>query len=175
MTKRADGRFPRNHRDFYPTPEQAVWPLLPHLPPSTRFYEPCAGNGSLSLILVRHGHQCVGQSDLYPQSLQVKPMDARELQNVSLGGADVFITNPPWKIPLMHEIIAALSLRRPTWILLYSDWLFTKQASLLLSHASMIIAIGRVRWLPGSPHDGFDNCCWVRFEEGRARPTFIGR
>jgi len=40
MGKRSD--FERVERDFYPTPEAAVLPLLPHLPDSYfTFIEPC--------------------------------------------------------------------------------------------------------------------------------------
>ena len=46
MSKRA-GQFERRPNDYYPTPESAVGPLLPHLAPATRFIEPCAGDGAL--------------------------------------------------------------------------------------------------------------------------------
>ena len=45
MGKRSD--FERKPRDFYPTPMEAVEPLLPHLPEGFKFAEPCAGNGAL--------------------------------------------------------------------------------------------------------------------------------
>ena len=45
MGKRSD--FERKPRDFYPTPIEAVEPLLPHLPEGFTFAEPCAGNGAL--------------------------------------------------------------------------------------------------------------------------------
>ena len=45
MGKRSD--FERKPRDFYPTPIEAVEPLLPHLPEGFKFAEPCAGNGAL--------------------------------------------------------------------------------------------------------------------------------
>lgn len=37
--------FKRAPRDLYPTPLEAVRPLLPHLAPATRYVEPCAGDG----------------------------------------------------------------------------------------------------------------------------------
>ena len=43
MGKRSE--FERHKNNFYPTPESAVLPLLPHLPPECEFEEPCAGNG----------------------------------------------------------------------------------------------------------------------------------
>ena len=48
MGKRSD--FERVERDFYPTPIEAVRPLVPHLPKRGLFAEPCAGDGRL----IRH-------------------------------------------------------------------------------------------------------------------------
>lgn len=173
MTKRAVGQFSRRDRDFYPTPEKAVLPLLQHLSPQTRFYEPCAGNGSLSKILEKHGHLCMGQSDLFPQVASIRPQDARWLSYADFIGVDAIITNPPWTIPLLHQLILRLSVLRPTWLLIYSDWLFTQRAKPFLSYATKIVTIGRVRWIAGSAHDGFDNACWVCFESQPTLTTFI--
>jgi hypothetical protein len=63
--KRSD--FERRERDFYPTPYEAVLPLLPHLPERVRFIEPCAGDGRLVRHLERHGHHCIDAFDLEPQ------------------------------------------------------------------------------------------------------------
>ena len=45
MGKRSD--FERKPRDFYPTPMEAVKPLIPHMPRKFTFAEPCAGDGAL--------------------------------------------------------------------------------------------------------------------------------
>ncbi len=45
MGKRSD--FERVPRDFYPTPYEAVVPLLAHLPENCSYAEPCAGDGAL--------------------------------------------------------------------------------------------------------------------------------
>ena len=68
MGKRSD--YERVERDFYPTPWQAVEPLIPHLPKNFAFAEPCAGDGAL----VRHietlieGAWCSWASDIEPQT-----------------------------------------------------------------------------------------------------------
>ena len=67
MTKRAHQKFERNPRDFYRTPESAVLPSLPHLPPKTTFDEPCAGDGALVDILNDAGHFCWNASDIHPE------------------------------------------------------------------------------------------------------------
>ena len=45
MGKRSN--FERKPRDFYPTPIEAVYPLLEHLEEDFTFAEPCAGDGAL--------------------------------------------------------------------------------------------------------------------------------
>ena len=173
MTKRAGGKFGREEDDFYPTPELAVRPLLPHLHPKTRFYEPCAGDGSLSRILVNCGHVCMGMSDIRPKAPEVKTINALRLEKTP--PIDRIITNPPWKRDLMHMLMENLPLIAPTWLLIETDWLFTKQAHPLWRKINKIVAIGRVRWIPGSASDGFDNCCWVLMLDQETSTTFYGR
>jgi hypothetical protein len=45
MGKRSS--FDRVPRDYYPTPIEAVEPLIDHLPYSFDYVEPCAGDGRL--------------------------------------------------------------------------------------------------------------------------------
>ena len=79
--------FPRIPQDAYSTPAEAVAPLLPHLEPGSRFFEPCAGEGRLIEHLVNAGHICVGRCDL--------PIDARTWRYLSIESGVLFITNPP--------------------------------------------------------------------------------
>jgi hypothetical protein len=44
MGKRSD--FARVPRDFYPTPAEAVAPLVPHLRRGCLYSEPCAGDAA---------------------------------------------------------------------------------------------------------------------------------
>ena len=64
MSKRSN--FKRVERDFYPTPEKAVLPLLKHLKPNTKFSEPCAGDGSLINHLKDADHWRWEASDIDP-------------------------------------------------------------------------------------------------------------
>ena len=52
MGKRSD--FERKPRDFYPTPIEAVEPLVEHLPKTFDFAEPCAGNGVHGQVILNH-------------------------------------------------------------------------------------------------------------------------
>ena len=66
MGKRSD--FERKERDFYPTPYEAVVPLLPHLEKGTKFDEPCVGHGALYDHLESMGYYGTSASDIQPSS-----------------------------------------------------------------------------------------------------------
>ena len=138
MGKRSN--FKRVERDFYPTPEAAVLPLLPHLPDRAPFDEPCAGEGDLIEALGRHGHECDYAWDIHPPERflrkGVKPQNALELD---FCGGDMFITNPPWDRKILHPLITHLSNIAPTWLLFDADWMHTKQAKAYLHRCEMIV------------------------------------
>ena len=78
MGKRSD--FPRKPRDFYPTPFNAVEPLIPHLQRLSTFVEPMAGNGALIDALENlTGMKCIWKSDIQPQRKDIKQIEAYEL------------------------------------------------------------------------------------------------
>ena len=162
MSKRRPG-YGHRERDNYPTPWAAVLPLLSHLKPSTRFIEPCAGEGWLVGHLKRAGHICAGAFDLPGHDARTTRYD--------LKAVDAFITNPPWQTRpsnILHPIIINLSDQAPAWMLIYSDWLCTSQATPLLPRLKAIAVIGRQKWIAGSESAGFDNCCWCLFGRPRA-------
>lgn len=171
MGKRSD--FERRERDFYPTPYEAVVPLLDHLMPRTLFVEPCAGDGVLVSHLHRHGHHCVSASDIEPQDPSVKALNVFSAQ---IGQGQCFITNPPWDRSILHQIIDHLSAQAPTWLLFDADWMHTKQAVPYLDRLEAIVSVGRVKWIAGSKMTGKDNCCWYLFTETPNNHTqFYGR
>jgi len=174
MGKRSN--YERKPLDFYSTPMAAVESLLPHLTPRSRFCEPCAGAGVLIGHLERNGHQCVSAFDVAPQSDGIRCADASFMQREDLGGADVIITNPPWDRHALHQIIERCVFLVPTWLLFDADWMHTRQAVPYLRHCSMIVAIGRVKWIEGSAGAGKDNACWYKFEPDHlGRTIFVGR
>lgn len=171
MGKRSD--FERRERDFYPTPYEAVVPLLDHLMPRTLFVEPCAGDGVLVSHLHRHGHHCVSASDIEPQDPSVKALD---VFNAQIGQGQCFITNPPWERSILHPIIEHLSSQAPTWLLFDADWMHTKQAVPYLDRLEAIVSVGRVKWIAGSKMTGKDNCCWYLFADvPNSHTQFYGR
>jgi len=160
MGKRSE--FERVERDYYPTPIEAVLPLVPHLPKKALFAEPCAGDGRL----IRHIEQLTNlkgywMTDIEPLCDSVGIGDAitDEIQ-----GCDICITNPPWNRKILHPIIENLANQLPTWLLFDADWMHTKQSEPYMKMCSKIVSIGRVKWIEGSKSVGKDNCCWYRFD-----------
>lgn len=172
MGRRSD--FPRKRNDLYRTFDpRAVAALLPHLPACTVFAEPCAGDGVLIDQLVRAGHVCAWASDIDPKRADIHENDAT---TCGLGAAKKYITNPPWTRWLLHEVIVNLSNQAPTWLLFDAAWVHTKQARPHLNRLRTIVSVGRLRWIPDTPHDGKDDCCWYEFGAPSDAPTlFYGR
>lgn len=163
--------FERRERDFYPTPLEAVRPLLRHLSPRTRFVEPCAGDGALIDHLTAAGHKCVVGYDIEPKRADIECWDALETK----GAADgvTFITNPPWDRRVLHPLIVRLSDLAPTWLLFDADWVHTRQAAPFADRLRRIVAVGRVKWIPDSPFTGKDNCAWHLFGRPVIGPALV--
>lgn len=173
MSKRTVRRISSAH-DFVETPEEAVLPLVPQLEHGAWFYEPCAGNGALAHALTRHGMvTCCGMSDIKPDGPGIPQRDALTLDTATVNGAQYLITNPPWRVELLHPIIDHLTTMRPTWLLLYSDWLFTRQAAKYHNRIFRIVTMPRVKWIAGTRTSGFENCCWIMFSAGEVPTPFI--
>ena len=168
MGKRSD--FDRIPRDFYPTPESAVLPLLEHITDVNWFDEPCAGDGALIEHFKKYGFRCNSASDLEPQAEGIIKQDA--LTTTECRG-DCFITNPPWARPILHPLITHLSDIAPTWLLFDADWAHTKQAAPFANRCRKIVSVGRVKWIPDSKHTGKDNCAWYLFDSPN-RETDVG-
>jgi hypothetical protein len=171
MGKRSD--FTRIERDYYPTPEAAVLPLLPHLDYGTMFIEPCAGDGRLMRHLEKHGMSCVDAFDIEPQHPDVQHGDA--LAARAEFSADVVVTNPPWRRDFLHPFIEHWRVQRPTWVLCDADWAHTRQAVPYLPYCRKIVSVGRVKWIEGSKMTGKDNAVWMLFDATPGETAFYGR
>ena len=163
MGKRSD--FPRKPRDFYPTPFNAVEPLIPHLQRLSTFVEPMAGNGALIDALENlTGMKCIWKSDIEPQRKDIKQVDAFDLTLSDYTMAcDVIITNPPWSRDFLHRAIMLFSMIRPTWLLLDADWMHTKQSVPYIQYLHKVQPVGRVKWIADSRHTSKDNVAWHLF------------
>lgn len=172
MGKRSN--FERIPRDFYPTPAEAVAPLLPHLVSSTVFAEPCAGDGALIRHLEGAGIACAEALDIAPQGPGIYQQDALIWEPVP--AATCIITNPPWDRATLHPMIYHFAEMRPTWLLFDADWMHTRQAAPFMPWLQKVVSVGRVKWIPGSTMTGKDNCAWYLFDQHTEGPAqFFGR
>ena len=171
MGKRSN--FERVERDFYPTPEEAVIPLLPHLPEEGTFVEPCAGDGALIDHLEKLTNlKCTLGSDIEPRREDIYEKDAL----IPRSYYSIIITNPPWNRKILHPLIEIFAKQKPTWLLFDADWPHTKQSIPFLPMLKKIVSIGRVKWIPNSKMIGKDNCCWYLFDNEQSKNIeFYGR
>tara|TARA_R110000796_G_C14325707_1_gene408460 strand:- start:57 stop:584 length:528 start_codon:yes stop_codon:yes gene_type:complete len=170
MGKRSN--FERKERDYYPTPIEAVRPLLEHLPKDFTFAEPCAGNGALIKHLEEKG-KCMWASDSEPQAKEIYKKDYSEVGPHELMKSEYVITNPPWDRKILHPMIDHFSSRLKTWLLFDADWMHTKQSFYYMKKCSKIVSVGRVKWFGNMT--GKDNCAWYLFDTDVNNTVFYGR
>ena len=170
MGKRSD--FERKPRDFYPTPMEAVEPLLEHLSKDFLFAEPCAGNGALIGHLETKG-VCMWASDIEPQAVGIHECDYSDVGFDEISESDYIITNPPWDRKILHPMIEYFAPKIQTWLLFDADWMHTKQSIPYIKRCSKIISVGRIKWFGNMT--GKDNCAWYLFENKKMETKFYGR
>ena len=160
MGKRSD--FERKPRDFYPTPIEAVYPLLEHLEEDFLFAEPCAGDGTLIEHLETKG-VCMWASDIEPQAKGIHRSPYDKLGFNELIESNYIISNPPWDRSILHPIIDFFAPQMPTWLLFDADWIHTKQSKPYMEMCHKIVSVGRIKWFGNMT--GKDNCAWYLFDK----------
>jgi len=176
MGKRSE--FPRRKNDDYPTPFEAVGPLIPFLGDIYTFYEPCCGEGKLIDHLQSYGLLCMGWNDITRKGgVDMADLHPEQMSWIMyFSNPDAIITNPPWSRHLLHPMIKHFQQIAQTWLLFDADWAHTKQARPFLPNCSHIVSVGRVKWIPDSPHTGKDNCAWYRFDKNHTEgPRFYNQ
>jgi hypothetical protein len=177
MSKRTPG-LPQRPRGFWPTPKEAVAPLIPYLPFRATYGEPCAGDGALisHLSELWPGGRCILSSDIAPQAPGIEELDVFDIED-SADLPGMFITNPPW--PTIGQrgnpavsIIWHLSRLAPTWALLPFDFAANEYFRHVSRSCVQIVPIGRVSWL-GNGTPGKDNAAWFAFDDQNRMPTVI--
>ena len=164
MGKRSD--FKRRPRDFYPTPFEAVKPLIPHLNGTRRFAEPCSGGNHLVQHLTKFGLECIYFGDKFNgKNALARDRYGRGKYNI--------ITNPPHSRAEMHELIEHFWDIAPTWLLIDLDWAANLQATRYLWRCTDMVVIGRVKWIANSKYTGKENYGWYRFDgDHRGGPRY---
>lgn len=175
MGKRDGGKFERVDKDLYPTtdPSCMVEPFVSRVRGKT-YAEPCWGNGDLEDMLMDVA-TCKWRSDIDPQQPNIPVMDATNLNIDHLEGCDLTITNPPYQWAMLKPLLDHLPTLRPTWLLLPADYMHNVRMGPYMSKCSMVIAIGRMYWMPNKVK-GVSNMCWYLFDGWHQGKTeFIGR
>ena len=178
MSKRTPG-LPQRPRGFWPTPREAVVPLIPYLPPRAPYGEPCAGDGAMigHLADLWPDGRCVWASDLAPQAPDIEELDVADIDPDLAYEVQLWITNPPWPVggkrgdPAL-SIIRQLTAIAPTWALLPWDFAANAYFREVAPMCAEIVPIGRVSWL-GNGTGGKDNCAWYRFDALNRHPATV--
>lgn len=182
MSKRSEGQHTPPPRGFVPTPLKAFAPLAPFLPPGTSVIEPCAGDGALCQHMFDIGCEILAATDIQPMHSMVNRMDVMEYDLSNTPKVDYFVTNPPWPEPRRNglptlPILQHLRQIAPIWALLPADFMHNVYASGIMMYCGGIVSVGRVKWIPDSPNEGFDNTAWYLFgrQETRGQLVFVPR
>ena len=171
MGKRSD--FARVERDWYPTPMEAMLPLLPHLPQRFDWFEPCAGDGAIvrHMKVFRPEARLIGATDIHPMDDTIDKCDLLTETPPDLYKADMAITNLPWDRKILHELIVKVTTHTPLWTLLDSNWANTAQAVPYLEFCSKIVQVGRLKWIPGTKDVGKDDAAFYLFDANHCGAT----
>lgn len=168
----------RREKDFYPTPMEAVVPLIPHLDCCSMFFEPCAGNGAL----IKHIEEltegnifCVDACDIDPQPsdwvFEIEQRNALSLKFEDVADSDYIITNPPFLWSMLQPLLDHLPTLRPTWLLLPFAYACNKRMAPYMKVCKKVVPIGRVKWIEGSTSSGTDDFAWFLFDLDNKAPT----
>lgn len=99
---------PRQHADWYPTPDEVTEVLIPHLGRlSGPISEPCCGDGALAKVLEKHGHEVIG-TDLHNRGYGIGHGPEYDIMLMKDLPAPNVITNPPFKIagPIIEHVLS---------------------------------------------------------------------
>lgn len=145
--KRGSGsERPRQHGDWYPTPDEVTEVVMPHLRLEGDVSEPCCGDGSLARVIERHGHKVIG-TDLYDRGYGIghgKEFDVLKMKRLL---APNVVTNPPFKIagPIIRHL---LSLEPETMALLLKASFWHAKSRLALFEHNPPAKIVALTWRP---------------------------
>lgn len=159
MSKHFPGRYPKQDRDFYPTPMPTVRPLIPHLKAARirEFCEPCAGEGHLVRHIESFGLRCVYAGDI---------LDGGDALAIEHFPAPV-ITNTPFSrsnFKLMLALIEHFMRAAPcAWLLLPHDRINTSYMRRFLPQISDVVVAGRDQWLENGKR-GTTDLAWFRLD-----------
>ena len=171
-------RFENRPNNFYATPEEALAPLIPHLPSQAHYIEPCVGDYDLVRAMEKLAPdvRCIGSSDFYPQHAHTPGEDATAAVFFFPSYLDdqkkFIITNPPHDRHVVGPLIKNCRWQARTWLLIPADWLMQVWFADHMCFCGLVIPIGRVSWM-GNKVNSTKSYCWARFEKLKVFETVI--
>ncbi|HEX3574581.1 MAG TPA: hypothetical protein VHU42_08285 [Rhodopila sp.] len=155
--------YEREGRDFYATPAWVTEALLRHVRFRGPVWEPCCGDGAMSLVLAGHGYDVVS-TDLVDRGFGTPGIDFLACREVP-GPCRSIVTNPPYgdtgsqagqsRSPaamqtfLRHAMMLTESVQGQLALLVRLQWIAGKRAADTLSSgpfSAVIVLTHRIRW-----------------------------
>lgn len=170
-----NSRFERKERDFYPTPEEVTFALIPHLiqepfglTSDNVIWECACGTGEMSQILKTHFKEVI-PTDINWYGYGYPGIDFYKVEKPY---SSIIITNPPYSSDAEKFVRKGLELTKPyngiVCMLLRNEWDCAKTRNDLFTEfpfAKKIVLLWRPRWfdyIPGDaqPRHNFAWFCW---------------
>lgn len=170
--------FERAPRDFYPTPLEAVQPLVKHLHRGVFFCEPCAGDGRLVAHIEKlvPDAVCVLAMDEDPKADFILKGDSTLLSSEETDYCDYIITNPPYTWKVLSTMLDRWIPLCKTVLLLPADYMHNQRFQKYMRHCELVQSVRRVKWIEESTMSGKENYAWYFFTpEEQLTTIFKGR
>jgi hypothetical protein len=155
--------YEREGRDFYATPAWVTEGLLRHVKLRGPVWEPCCGNGAMSMVLAAGGHD-VMSTDIADRGFGTPGVDFLGCHSVPPGCRSI-VTNPPYgetgspsgqaRSPnamlnfLRHALTLTASVQGQLALLVRLQWIAGQKVSAVMSaapFAAVVILTQRIRW-----------------------------
>jgi hypothetical protein len=181
-------RYERHRRDFYATPPWVTEALLRQQQFRGPIWEPCCGDGAMTLVLEGHGYDVVS-TDLVERGFGTAGVDFLACRDVPAGCRSI-ITNPPYgdsgsqagqsRSPaamlgfLRHAMTLTATVEGQLALLVRLQWIAGKRAADMLSSgpfAAVVVLTRRIRWfeLGEDTNTAQHHHAWVVVDHARTR------
>jgi hypothetical protein len=155
--------YDRIGRDFYATPPWVTEALLRHIRLRDPVWEPCCGDGAMSVVLAAHGYNVVS-TDIADRGFGMPGIDFLGCDGMPNACRSI-VTNPPYGDSgshraqskssvamlafLRHALAVTASVRGQLALLVRLQWIAGQRAAEVMSaapFAAMVVLTQRIRW-----------------------------
>jgi hypothetical protein len=175
--------FERQGRDFYATPAWVTEALLRHVHFRGPVWEPCCGDGAMSLVLAEHGYEVVS-TDLVDRGFGKPGVNFLTSHSVPRGCRSI-VTNPPYGDSgshagqsrsssamlgfLRHAMMLTASVQGQLALLVRLQWIAGKRVAETMSagpFSAVVVLTRRIRWFDMGEHTkgAQHHHAWVVFD-----------